>query len=118
VTVALLSLLAAACQKSAQKIVVPEVFRVKFQTSQGDFIVEASRAWAPRGADRFHELVNMVPFGKVVEGMVVIDKLYSGYGELRPQDEIDPGRVEEGTNAYLVPRFPKLDYIERAVFLP
>ena len=53
----------------------------------------------------------------VVEGIDVIDKLYSGYGEMRPQGEIDPGRVEEGTNAYLVPRFPKLDYIKRAVFL-
>jgi peptidyl-prolyl cis-trans isomerase A (cyclophilin A) len=197
VMLALLSLLAAACQKTAQKIVVPEVYRVKFQTSQGDFIVAASRAWAPRGADRFHELVNIryfdegrffrvvkgfiaqfgvhrdfdvhgkwrnffilddppkeknlrgtlafaqsgphtrateifinladnsmlddqgfVPFAKVVEGMEVVDKLYAGYGELRPQGEIDPGRVEEGTNAYLVPRFPKLDYIKRAVFLP
>ena len=35
-----------------------------------------------------------------------------------PKGEIDAGRVEEGTNAYLVPRFPKLDYIKRAVFLP
>jgi hypothetical protein len=49
--------------------------------------------------------------------MDVVDKLYSGYGEMRPQGEIDPGRVEEGTNAYLIPRFPKLDYIKRAVFL-
>src|ERR1700694_5261295 len=56
-------------------------------------------------------------FGKVVEGMDVVDKLYSGYGEMRPQSQIDPGRVEEGTNAYLIPRFPKLDYIKRAIFL-
>jgi peptidyl-prolyl cis-trans isomerase A (cyclophilin A) len=160
-------------------------------------VVEASRAWSPRGADRFHELANMryfdegrffrvvkgfiaqfgvhqdydvhakwrqffilddpakeknlrgtlafaqsgpntrateifinladnpmldaqgfVPFGKVAEGMDVVDKLYSGYGEMRPQGEIDPGRVEEGTNAYLIPRFPKLDYIKHAVFVP
>ena len=58
--VAVLLLSTAACQKPETKAVVPEVFRVKFQTSEGDFIVEASRAWAPRGADRFHELVNMV----------------------------------------------------------
>lgn len=50
--------------------------------------------------------------------MEVVDKLNSGYGEMRPQGEIDPGRVEEGANAYLVPRFPKLDYTKRAVFLP
>ena len=54
-------LLLESCRKPpAQKpVVVPEVFRVKFQTSQGDVIVEATRAWAPRGVDRFHELVRM-----------------------------------------------------------
>ena len=38
---------------------VPPVFRVKFETSQGDVVVEATRAWAPHGVDRFHELVRM-----------------------------------------------------------
>jgi hypothetical protein len=71
----LLWLGATACQKPETKVVVPEVFRVKFQTSQGDFIVEASRAWAPRGADRFHELVNIRYFDegrffRVVRGFI------------------------------------------------
>jgi cyclophilin family peptidyl-prolyl cis-trans isomerase len=35
----------------------PEIFRVKFQTSKGDFIIEAHREWAPLGADRFFNLV-------------------------------------------------------------
>ena len=52
------ALLLAACGKN-DKVAVPEVFRVKFTTTQGDFVVEATRAWAPRGVDRFHELVNM-----------------------------------------------------------
>jgi peptidyl-prolyl cis-trans isomerase A (cyclophilin A) len=197
-SVAILALSAAACQKEPQKIVVPDVFRVKFETSQGDVIVEATKAWAPRGVDRFHELVRMryfdqgrffrvvpgfvaqfgvnqdydvhdkwrkffivddpltaqkntrgtlsfaqsgpntrateifinlgdnkalddqgfVPFAKVVEGMDVADKFYAGYGEMRPEGkEIDPGHVEEGANAYLIPHFPKMDYIQRAVFL-
>lgn len=51
--------LACGCRKPQPKIVVPEVFRVKFQTSQGDFVVEANRAWAPHGVDRFHELLRM-----------------------------------------------------------
>jgi len=34
----------------------PEVFRVRFETSQGPFVVEAHREWAPQGADRFHAL--------------------------------------------------------------
>src|ERR1700694_6056792 len=52
------TLVLAGCHKD-KKTGVPEVFRVKFETSQGDFIVEAMRAWAPRGVDRFHELVRM-----------------------------------------------------------
>jgi peptidyl-prolyl cis-trans isomerase A (cyclophilin A) len=59
-----------------------------------------------------------VPFAKVIQGMDVVDQFYSGYGELRPEGTfIDPGAVEEGGNAYLVPRFPKLDYIKRATIL-
>jgi cyclophilin family peptidyl-prolyl cis-trans isomerase len=34
----------------------PEVFRVRFVTTQGDFIVEIHRDWAPIGADRFYNL--------------------------------------------------------------
>ncbi len=36
---------------------MPEVYRVHFETTKGDFVIEVTRAWAPRGADRFHELV-------------------------------------------------------------
>jgi peptidyl-prolyl cis-trans isomerase A (cyclophilin A) len=35
----------------------PDVYRVNFDTSKGAFVVEVTRAWAPRGADRFYELV-------------------------------------------------------------
>jgi cyclophilin family peptidyl-prolyl cis-trans isomerase len=35
----------------------PESFRVKFETTKGDFTVEVTRAWAPKGADRFYRLV-------------------------------------------------------------
>lgn len=35
----------------------PESFRARFETTRGDFTVEVTRAWAPRGADRFHRLV-------------------------------------------------------------
>jgi peptidyl-prolyl cis-trans isomerase A (cyclophilin A) len=188
-----------ACHKKVQpKIVVPDVFRVNFQTSQGNFVVEAYRAWAPHGTDRFHELVRIkyfnqgrffrvvpgfiaqfgvhrdfdvhgkwremfipddppqqknlrgtlafaksdpgtratemfinlgdnkalddqafVPFAKVIQGMDVVDKFYSGYGEMRPEGKyIDPSRVEGEANEYLTQRFPKLDYIIQANFVP
>jgi peptidyl-prolyl cis-trans isomerase A (cyclophilin A) len=35
----------------------PDSFRVKFETTKGDFTVEVNRAWAPKGADRFYRLV-------------------------------------------------------------
>jgi cyclophilin family peptidyl-prolyl cis-trans isomerase len=35
----------------------PEQFRVRFVTSQGDFVVEVHRDWAPIGSDRFYNLV-------------------------------------------------------------
>jgi len=35
----------------------PGKYRVKFETTKGDFVVEVTRASAPIGADRFHEAV-------------------------------------------------------------
>lgn len=56
------------------------------------------------------------PFGKVVEGMDVVLKLYSGYGE-NSGGGMRAGRqdrmFQEG-NAYLDREFPKLDRIVRA----
>jgi peptidyl-prolyl cis-trans isomerase A (cyclophilin A) len=35
----------------------PAVYRVRFDTSKGAFVVEVHRDWAPIGADRFYNLV-------------------------------------------------------------
>jgi peptidyl-prolyl cis-trans isomerase A (cyclophilin A) len=169
------------------KVGAPDVFKVKFDTSKGPFVVEVHREWAPKGADRFYELVNdnffsqarffrvvpnfviqfglaadpklskkwdvpidddpvlrtnragavvfatagrntrtsqifinlrsnmmldnqgFAPFGQVVEGMEVVEKLYSGYGEQPDQEQI----TRRG-NAYLTDQFPRLDYIRTA----
>ncbi len=53
----------------------PDSFQVTFQTSRGPFVVQVVRAWAPRGADRFLELVqsgffNDDRFFRVVPGFV------------------------------------------------
>jgi homoserine O-acetyltransferase len=175
----------------------PEVFRVKFETTAGSFVIEAHRDWSPHGADRFYELVRakyfddsrffrvvpgrwvqfgingnpaiaqqqrhitvpddplrqhntpgyvafsntgpdtrstqvyinlgdntarndveagFAPFGQVVEGMAVIEKLYGGYGEhsgggMRAGHQ---DQIFEGGNAYLDREFPKLDKLIRA----
>jgi peptidyl-prolyl cis-trans isomerase A (cyclophilin A) len=175
----------------------PESFRVKFETSKGPFTVEVTRAWAPKGADRFHRLVTegyfkdirffrvlpgfmaqfglsgnpalnakmdtlripddpvtqsnqrgmltfatagpntrtnqffinygnngsldtqgFSPFGKVVDGMKVVDAMYSGYGEGAP-DGAGPSQDSIGAkgNEYLQRAFPKLDYIKSATLV-
>ena len=35
----------------------PARFTVKLDTTKGPIVIECVRAWAPRGADRFYELV-------------------------------------------------------------
>lgn len=42
---------------STLKATAPDLYRVKFTTTHGDFVVEVHRAWAPIGADRFYNLV-------------------------------------------------------------
>jgi peptidyl-prolyl cis-trans isomerase A (cyclophilin A) len=171
----------------------PAVYKAKFDTSAGVFVIEVHSDWAPNGADRFYNLVkngfydncrffrvvpgfmvqfgingdpsiqrNWVnatipdepvkqgntrglitfaksgapnsrtsqvfinfkdnsflnrqgfsPFGKVIVGMEVVDKIYSGYGE-----QPDQGHLQAEGNAYLTKAFPKLDYIKKATIEP
>lgn len=53
----------------------PDRFRVRFETSRGEFIVEAHRRWAPQGVDRFYSLVrdgffDDVRFFRVIKGFM------------------------------------------------
>jgi homoserine O-acetyltransferase len=178
----------------------PEVFRVKFETTAGNFVIEAHRDWSPHGADRFYSLVRakyyddsrffrvvpgrwvqfgingnpaiaqqqrhvtipddalkqhntlgyvafsntgphtrstqvyinlgdntrndveagFAPFGKVVEGMDVVEKLYGGYGEhsgggMRAGHQ---DQMFDGGNVYLDREYPKLDKLIRASLVP
>lgn len=59
------------------------------------------------------------PFGKVTEGMDVVDKINSEYGEGAPRGRgPDQGRVQMEGNAYLKKDFPNLDYIKSATIVP
>jgi peptidyl-prolyl cis-trans isomerase A (cyclophilin A) len=184
--------------KPAQVDTAPATFRVKFETSKGDFVVEVKKDWAPVGADRFYLLVKrgffdnarffrvvrgfvvqfgingdpkvqslwstavipddrvkgsnkkgsltfamrgrntrttqifinladnvsldgqgFAPFGLVVEGMPVVERLYSSYGDMPPRGNgPDPQQIQTRGNAYLEQRFPRLDYIIKAHVLP
>jgi peptidyl-prolyl cis-trans isomerase A (cyclophilin A) len=187
---------------AAKKKVVPpapEVYRVRFETSKGDFEIEVNQAWAPNGARHFYDLVSIgfydgarffravrnfvvqfgingdpaknrlwaqgtipddpvkesnrkgavsfamlgphsratqvfinlkdngktldkegfAPFGKVVSGMDVVESLYNFYGEVPPRGSgPDPNRIGNEGNAYLENRFPRLDFVRKAVIVP
>lgn len=61
------------------------------------------------------DALGFAPIGRVVRGMGVVDRLYSGYGETAPAGEgPDFGCMLEGGGAYLERRFPRLDHIRTA----
>src|SRR5207342_613232 len=172
----------------------PATYKVRFDTTKGPFVVEVTRAWAPKGADRFYNLVKngfydnvrffrvisgfMVqfgingdpkisvpwreakikddpvvqsnrrgyitfamagpntrtsqvfinfgengsldsqgfpPFGRVIQGMEVVDKLNAEYGEGAPRGRgPDQGRLQIEGNAYLTKDFPIIFYDKKA----
>ncbi len=60
------------------------------------------------------------PFGEIVQGVEVIDRLYAGYDEsagggMRAGKQ---GRIEAEGNVHLKRDFPLLDYIRRARLIP
>ena len=53
----------------------PDLYRVKMETTAGNFVIEVHREWAPRGADRFYNLVKIgyysdVAFFRVLAGFM------------------------------------------------
>lgn len=172
----------------------PDVFRARFDTSKGAFVIEVRREWAPLGADRFYNLVRngfydgtrffrvrpgfmaqfglngdpniqvawqraslrdeppmksntrgyvsftkenlpntrftqifinygdnsyldgqgFAPFGQVVTGMEVVDKLVSPARENEP----DQRRILREGNGYLQKEFPQLDFVKKATIVP
>ena len=55
------------------------------------------------------------PFGKVIEGMEIVSKLFSAYGDGAPSGRgPDQNRIQKEGNAYLAKSFDKLDYIKKA----
>lgn len=59
------------------------------------------------------DTLKFVPFGRVVQGMDVVDSLYAYYGEFPAADAPlgNPKRLYGESNKYLDEKFPKLDRI-------
>ena len=60
------------------------------------------------------DALGFAPFGEVVSGMDIVDKIYA-VGEGAPRGPgPDQGRIQAEGNAYLTKEYPKLDYIKKA----
>ncbi len=71
----------------------------------------------PRG-NGFLDKQGFSPVGRVIQGMDLVDKLYSGYGEGAPSGRgPSQGMIQAKGNSYLEEGFPKLSYIANAKFL-
>lgn len=62
--------------------------------------------------------MGFAPFARVVEGIEVVDALYSGYGEGAPNGRgPSQQRIQSEGNDYLDAQFPELDHIVRATIV-
>ena len=80
---------------SLAKDKAPAQFRVKFETTKGDFIVQVTRASAPLGADRFYNLVKMgffndVAFFRVIDGFMA---QFGIHGDPKVNDKWESARI-------------------------
>lgn len=65
------------------------------------------------------DAMGFAPFGEVVSGMDVVDKINTTYGEGAPRGKgPEQGRIQAEGNAYLIKNFPRLDYIKTATIAP
>jgi peptidyl-prolyl cis-trans isomerase A (cyclophilin A) len=58
--------------------------------------------------------MGFAPFGKVVEGMEVVDSLHKSYGERAAANQ---DRIQTEGNDYLKVAFPELDYVKKATIV-
>jgi peptidyl-prolyl cis-trans isomerase A (cyclophilin A) len=75
----------------------PATFSATFDTSKGRFVVEVHREWAPRGADRFYNLVksgffNDVRFFRVIGGQLA---QFGMHGEAAVQEAWRDAVIED-----------------------
>jgi peptidyl-prolyl cis-trans isomerase A (cyclophilin A) len=83
----------------------PELYKARFTTSKGDFIIEVHREWAPNGADRFYNLVkggfyDNVRFFRVVSGFMAQFGIHGDPGIAKQWSDAniqdDPGKQSNG----------------------
>ena len=91
------------------KTEAPEQYAVTFETTAGNFVLTVYRDWAPRGADRFYNLVtngfyNEQRFFRVVPGFVVQWGM-SGDPEITKESYTYLSRDDQGRALYATHHF-------------
>ncbi len=91
-------------EPAAARETAPATFRVRFETTAGDFSVECTREWAPNGVDRFYNLVKLgffddVAFFRVVRDPVPFVAQFGIHGV--------PDVASKWANANIAPDAPK-----------
>jgi peptidyl-prolyl cis-trans isomerase A (cyclophilin A) len=72
---------------SKATLTAPDKYRIKFETTEGDVIVAVTREWAPNGADRLYNLIEMGYFTDIAFYRV-IDNFMAQFG-MHPRPEVN-----------------------------
>jgi peptidyl-prolyl cis-trans isomerase A (cyclophilin A) len=83
--------------------------------STGDKNSRSVQVFISKVDNTYLDSMGFAPFGEVIEGLDILDMLYSGYGE---QVTNLQGEIENQGNAFLEKNFPRLDKITTAVIEP
>ncbi|MCB9729798.1 MAG: peptidylprolyl isomerase [Deltaproteobacteria bacterium] len=88
----------------------PDTYKVKFETTKGDFTIDVDRSWSPLGADRFYNLVKVgffdgTAFFRVIKGFMAQIGIHGDprvaavWKDARIQD--DPGGKQSNARGYV-----------------
>ena len=83
--------------------------------STGDKNSRSVQVFISKVDNTYLDSMGFAPFGEVIEGLDILDMLYSGYGE---QVTNLQGEIMNQGNAFLEKNFPRLDKITTAVIEP
>ena len=68
---------------SILKLHAPETFKAKFNTTQGDFVIEVYRSWSPLAADRLYQLISSGHFTNNIAFRATVKYVQFGISDIK-----------------------------------